>query len=200
VLIALVFFPVSRTIKNVPGFLTAVAASIVLMIALTFFAAYVLPERVATRWNISQIEGGVGERTENLRDIFVYWLSKPQLWPVGLGFSAFDAVSVREGYSHVVTVDILFELGLVATVLYFWMLARTIRSGISLFHRHRDSPRDRSTVAFLLATFVLQFLLSNKQGALWSSWGIFLAMILICRIDAHEADQSSEAPSVAGQQ
>jgi hypothetical protein len=196
VLISLFFFPISRTVRNVPGFIAAVIASVVLVVGLSFFAANVLPERVAARWDIGQIEGGVGERTQNIGEIFVYWLSRPQMWPIGLGFDAFDAVSVREGYSHILTLDILFELGFAATLLYVWMLFRTVRAGVSLFRRHRESPRDRSTVAFLLASLALQFLLSNKQGALWSSWGIFMSMILICRIDAYEA--AEEGPIRGG--
>jgi hypothetical protein len=181
--LAVVFFPVSRTVRNMTNFVFASFGALVLAALLATFAVAVLPDRVSARWTTSQMEDGVGDRVIRVGELADYWVVRPHMWPIGVGFDAFDAVSTHEGYSHVLVLDILFELGLLVFGIYIWMIFRTAKSGFKLFKRHADDPANRSTVAFLLAMFLFEFFLTNKQGALWSSWNIFLFMEIIAFLE-----------------
>jgi hypothetical protein len=189
--LAVVFFPIARTVRSITNFVFASFGALVLLAVLITFAVAVLPDRVSARWTTNQMEDGFGDRLARVGELVDYWLVRPHMWPIGVGFDAFDAVSTVGGYSHVLILDIPLELGFVVFGIYIWMIFRTAKSGFRLFQRHADDPANRSTVAFLLAMFLFEFFLTNKQGALWSSWNVFLFMEIIAFLEIEGRQESA---------
>jgi hypothetical protein len=181
--LAMVFFPVARTVRSITNFVFTSFGALVLAAVLAIVSVAVLPDRVSARWTTSQMEDGFADRVFRVGELAGYWLVRPHMWPIGVGFDAFDAVGTDEGFSHVLILDIPLELGFVVFGIYIWMIFRTTKSGIKLFRRHADDPANRSVVAFVLAMCLFEFFLSNKQGALWSSWNLFLFMEMIAFIE-----------------
>jgi hypothetical protein len=177
---AVVFFPIAQSVRSITNFVLASVGAVALALVAITFAVWVLPDNVSARWTAGQIEGGFIDRIFRVGDLAAYSIVRPHLWPIGVGFNAFDAVSLNQtDYSHVLILDILFESGVVIFGLYLWMIFRTVKSGYTLLQRHVGDPASRSTVAFLLAICLFEFFLSNKQGQLWSSWNLFLFMEVV---------------------
>ena len=84
------------------------------------------------------------------------------------------------------------ELGIPAFLLLLTALWISVRSGIILFQRFRESPSHRASVAILIAMLAYQILLANKEGNLWSSVNLFLFMLLLVRIEILTRDQEAE--------
>lgn len=192
--LAVLFFPVSRRIRNVIGFFGTAFVVLLTVPIVLFLAQLVLGASDLRRWELTTLAGGASTRLLNIVDLFAAFGSQPSAWVVGLGFNAFSWVSGanREPYSHALIVDMLTELGIPIFVLFCWWSLRVLRDGLWLLSRFGDDPVGRGTAALLLALYAYETLLVNKQGYLWAATLFFLVGILITRVRLREEALDAE--------
>ena len=185
VILAVLFFPVSKQIKSFKNFIGTIVGVGVIFPAIYFLATKFMYTDVLNRWNAEDLAGGTGVRILNIIDLLLAWVQSPFAWFVGLGFNAFSAVTSagsREGYSHNMSIDILTELGIPMFVLYLVIIYISIRHSLWLFQRFKEQPLERASISVLLALFVYQLLLVNKQANLWGNQMFFFYVILLARL------------------
>jgi hypothetical protein len=184
-ILAIVFYPISKRVRDITSFVTTAVVVAVLAAGVLAIAAWTLQGQGLRRWDADLFTEGVGIRTFNFVQLLAEWAQHPLAWLFGLGFNAFSSLGSAEaalGYSHNLPADILAELGLPMFVLFCMMLWDCVKCSRALFVRYSDYPEERSTVAILLAISSYQLLLVNKQGMLWASPSLFLWAILLGRL------------------
>ena len=182
-------FPVSRQLKSVATFLGS-TLSLMLAIAIAFVAfSIVTGEADVDRWRVDRVQDASGIRLQNIGLLLGEFVNNPGSWLIGLGFNAFSTIGndLGQGYSHCTFVDVLCEEGLPAFVALLFMCGMVIKAGRRLFLRFQNSPAQRSAVATLLALWLYQFFICNKEGNLWAAVNFFMLSCVIVRIDHREA-------------
>lgn len=185
VILAVLFFPVSKKIKSFTNFIGTIVGVGVIFPAIYFLATKFMYTDVLNRWGAEDLEGGTGVRVSNMTDLLLVWVRSPFAWIVGLGFNAFSAVTTAgsmEKYSHNMSIDILTELGIPMFILYILIIYITSRHSLWLFQRFKEQPQERASVSVLLALCVYQLLLVNKQSNLWGNQMFFFYVILLARL------------------
>ena len=190
-ILIVVFYPMSRKIKNLRSFATTVLGLALLAIvgSIIFEAT---SETEFNRWSDDAISRGANIRYSFIFKLLSAFSTAPVSWIIGLGFNAFSSFGeiYGQGYSHCTSVDILTELGFPMFVAYVAALYLTVRSCIALFKHYQDDPSMRAAVAVLVSMFTYQFMLANKEGNLWSSTNLFLFMIIIVKFDMNSKTES----------
>ena len=109
---------------------------------------------------------------------------------IGLGHNAFSAVTATDqGYSHNMFVDVLCELGVPMFLLLITALWKSLNASRALFQRFKNSPSDRAALAILFMMIPFLALIANKEGNLWSSWVLFMFMIIVTRLEIRTRDE-----------
>ena len=194
-ILIIAFYPVARKVKNFKSFLSTVFGFVTIAILAILAFQYVSGESEVNRWGDQNLESGTGIRFFFIIKLLGAFAYSPIAWIIGLGFNAFSSLGeglYGQGYSHATFVDVLAELGIPAFALLLTALWISVRSGIILFRRFRESPTHRASVAILIAMLAYQILLANKEGNLWSSVNLFLFMLLLVRIEILTRDEEAE--------
>jgi hypothetical protein len=186
--VAIVFYPLGASVRNP----RAAVATIVGIALIAFIGSQLLEflledPREAKRFTLEELVYGrssASGRVINVLTLYNAWLSNPLAPIIGLGLGAFSyySESVGDPYSHVLFADAIFELGLPGAAL---MLAFTYTSVIACFGVLRASADNRArrcTAVLLVAWFVYELLLVNKQGALWGVSSMFPAGAIMWRL------------------
>ena len=185
VILAVLFFPVSKQIKSFTNFIATIVGAGVILPAIYFLAIKFMYADVLNRWGAEDLAGGTGVRILNITDLLLVWVQSPLAWIIGLGFNAFSAVTSAgsmEKYSHNMSIDILTELGIPMFIVYILIIYISSRHSLWLFQRFKGQPQERASVSVLLALFVYQLLLVNKQSNLWQNQMFFFYAILLARL------------------
>lgn len=125
---------------------------------------------------IGQTEDALGTmpRIEMARILIDAWLADPSAILFGLGSSASWSRSLISGYTHVVPIEILGELGLVGFVFFCIAVLSLYLQAFTGNHRKQLDQRVLNNFAALVACWVFSLLISCKQGSLIYSTGLFM--------------------------
>jgi ABC-type multidrug transport system fused ATPase/permease subunit len=185
VILALLFFPVSRPVKNIAQFFLLSIGSVILLGAILLVVSFLVGNvDVAQRWlNASENDRAVGIRAANMMDMLEGFFTTPTGWLTGLGLSAFTSLTgSTEPYSHSMFVDCLVEMGLVAFGILIVMLIYSARKCLELIQFSTGHPEDRSAAVVLVALCAYQLLLMNKQGEVWASQNTVVYFLLLAKV------------------
>jgi hypothetical protein len=184
-IVALLFFPVARPLRNVSSFLLFTGSVLIGYVSITLVSDYVTGEADINRWDPKYILGATNARILNIADLFQAFGSSPLALFIGLGFNAFTGVTsaTLDTYAHNLFVEVLCELGVFFFVLLIVLLGTVLRAGRSLFLSVRDTPDLRAPVATLLAFASFDFLIAQKEGQLWNHFDMYLHFCMIARLN-----------------
>lgn len=196
VLIAVLFYPVSKRLKSIPAFFgTAIGVGTIAAVVF-LLASIVLEGFAAQRWGAGELDAGFRQRMANAAELLGDFVTSPAAWVMGLGsnaFSSLNAVAAKDEYVHNLPVEILAELGIPMFAVFMALLYITAREGLTLFRRYANRPNDRAALSVLLALGAYQLLLACKQSNLWGNGMLFLFMILITRLQKRTAGDAEHA-------
>ena len=117
VFLVIIFFPLSRPIKNLSQFFLTTFGSIALLLIIIIIGYLLLVDvDITNRWLSGQkTEEAIGVRIENFVDLLNGFMRRPSSWLLGQGINAFTSISnSQEPYSHIMFLDVLVEMGLLA--------------------------------------------------------------------------------------
>jgi len=183
--VVVAFIPVARKVKSIAGFFGVITLVATVLGATLFIASKVLFLDVLARWDARNIAQGGSHRLSNILELGEAWARQPIAWIFGLGGNAYSAVTATGGieeYPHNIFAEIAAELGLICLLVFVAMIVATVRALLWLYRRSADDVELRVAVASLAALFCYQFVLTNKQGNLWSNVFLFATMIIIARL------------------
>ena len=198
--IAILFFPISRPIKDLKQFFLITLGGFGMLILLVTVLSFLSEDQdVATRWlSGKNNEDAVAVRNANATELITAYVQSPGSWFTGLGLNAFTSVSGSlEPYSHSMFLDVLAEMGIIAfCVLCIWLWS-IFRQSISLLRYAVSHPENRSAATVLVALSAYQLLLMNKQGELWTSthtvvYFLLLAKIVVNTLETSKQDEVSD--------
>lgn len=183
--VAMICFPISRHQRSLFSYFGTMIGVIMFAGALVLVASFVLEGDMLQRWSANQLTRGAEARELNFTELFRAWFEHPPSWVFGLGFNAFTAVTTasNEPYSHSIVLDVLCELGAPLFALFVVLMWMTFQASRRLFNAVKRWPTERAAVTILIAFAIYQFMLSNKQGMLWTSGPLFLHWLLLIRMD-----------------
>ena len=185
VFITVVFFPLSRPVKNVFRFFLMMIGSLALLILIFSVISFLFSDRdVAERWLApGDADRAVGIRLANFTDLLYGFVQSPSAWIVGLGLNAFSSLTnaSSEPYSHSMFIDVFVEMGLPMFGLLIVCLAALYRQSIAVIRLSEDK-HERSCAVILVAICVYQLLLMNKQGQMWVSQNTVTYFLLLAKI------------------
>jgi hypothetical protein len=183
---AFLFVPIARGWSISRGYVLWLIAVAVMLAAIW---ATLLPDLSSVitdeegRYDTDQAMGDYEERVTAAETLLKRYLSSGVLELLfGLGNSASFSPHIIGHYTHIVSVEILCELGIVGFSLFITILALSVRAiarfiaTASLLPRGADARR---VVASLAALALLELLVSFKQGSLIRDVNLFLFPILI---------------------
>jgi hypothetical protein len=188
-ILILLFFPLSRPIKNISQFFLLSLGSIGLTLLILFVLSLLVSDaEIANRWvNASENERAVGLRSANISDLMNGFISSPGLWLPGMGISAFTSLTgSQEPYSHSIFLDVLVEMGLVSFCLMLVCIWNIFKQSLGILSSFADQPDLRSAAAVLVTLCVYQILLMNKQGQLWVSQHTLVYFLLLAKVFANQ--------------
>jgi hypothetical protein len=185
VILLIIFFPLSRPIKNLAQFFMICFGSIALLLLVALIGSFLIGDvDVSKRWlSADKSNEAVGVRLANAFELLNAFMRSPSSWLQGLGHNAFTSFSgSQEPYSHIMFIDVLAEMGIVATIILIACLFKIIAISIELLHYTNSNPQLRSAAVVLVALCAYQLLLMNKQGELWSSQNTVVYFILLAKV------------------
>jgi len=140
-------------------------------------AAYIVlntENTLSIRVNTSEDSTGAMARVELVTVLLDAWLAEPAAMIFGLGSSASWSRSILSGYSHVVPIEILGELGLFGFVFFGICVLTLFLQAFTGKHRKQLDQPALNNFAALFACWFFALLISCKQGTLLFSSGLFL--------------------------
>jgi hypothetical protein len=184
VTIPMVFLPFSRPVSNLKSYVTWAFLGIAL-VALSLYALNSFTS-IEDRWSSSTLQSDWEIRTHMVSQLLHHWWraasGDPAAFILGLGNSASFAGNIAGYYTHVLTLEVLGEEGIFGLGILLVLLCVSIRTICTAYSFSKHDPIQRGIWATLVASFVLEFLLSFKQGSLVGSGAhIFLFVILLER-------------------
>jgi hypothetical protein len=191
-LAGIVFYPMSRRIRNVRGFLAA-SIGLLVLVAVASYAVSELNIGNSRRWQLEQMQQDYeGGRLKPALKLMITWLeSSPVYWIIGLGNSASWDSSLIGFYPHFVPAEVLAEEGLIGFVIWCAMIYVTIRSIVRLNRVVKAMPEQRGLVAAMSALFLLEFLLGFKTGSLLGNVNFFAFCIMLGRMEQGVANSAA---------
>ena len=198
--LAIVFFPMSKPIKDLKQFFLLALGGFGLLILLVTVLSFLSEDQdIATRWlSGKNVAEAVEVRNANATELIAAYVRSPSNWFIGLGLNAFTSVSGSlEPYSHSMFLDVLAEMGMIAFCLVCIWLWSIFRQSLSLLRYAVSHPENRSAATVLVALSAYQLLLMNKQGELWTSthtvvYFLLLAKIVVGTLETSEQDEVSD--------
>ena len=188
-ILILLFFPISRPIKNINQFFLLTISSIGLGLLILLVLSFLVKDaEIANRWiNASENERAFGVRSSNISDLINGFISSPSLWLPGLGMNAFTSLTgSREPYSHSIFLDVFVEMGLISFCLMLVCIWIIFKQSLFILNFYADQLYLRSAAAVLVTLCVYQILLMNKQGQLWASQHSLVYFLLLAKIFANQ--------------
>ena len=181
--------PIARQLRNVRAFLSIAIGGLVMAYGASWLFDFAMAQSDSDRWTSDAIASGTAARIANIEDLLSAFTTNPLAWVFGLGSNAFSAVSKKasEGYSHNMFVDLLCEQGIPIFLVFCLACVNAFRSGQTLFLSCSADLSKRSALGVLLSMVLFSFLIAGKEGNLWSSWNVFLFLMITARIGTNES-------------
>jgi hypothetical protein len=189
-LIAFLFFPVSRKVKNNYGYLGLGLGAAFVVLLIYISVQFFITSDNLERWSLNSLTDGFELRFLIVSEAMKPWITSPLSWFFGRGAGAFITAGLVDTYPHNYIIEALTEMGLVGLFLYLMILFFTIKSAVGLFSLYRDDSEMRSAVALLCAVAVFFFLISLKQGTVHDPGTVFLWYLVIARVYWYERLQA----------
>lgn len=135
------------------------------------------------RWEAAAVMRGLSQREFAIERIFNAYQSGGLMTIVfGLGNSSSFSDRVVGIYSHNLIVEIVCELGVIGAVVFFLIVAASIRNMCSVARRIQERSAchvESRAFGALMALLLLEFLISMKQGSLLGQVWVFAFVILL---------------------
>jgi hypothetical protein len=198
----MVFFPVAAQIRNPRAAIATISGLIVIAVAASQLLDLLLEDPLeAKRFTFEEIAYGKSSasgRVTNILTLVKAWLSNPvaPLSGLGLGAFAYYSESAGEPYSHVLFADAVFELGLPGAVLMSVIVWTSARAALGTLRAGSASATMRASAALVVAWWLYELLLANKQGALWGVASLFPASAIMARLAAFACNAPNGEPAM----
>ncbi|MFO0827680.1 MAG: hypothetical protein U0572_05970 [Phycisphaerales bacterium] len=198
--LAVLYLPLSRKLANLNQFLITVSIAVLFAGGILIGQMLFVTDENEGRWSYEAVMYGGSGRLDNVLDLAGHYFRRPQFWLTGLGSAAFHDLPTTWGdpYSHVLSADLVFELGVPGIVIAIILGTGAVRSVRTLFRCVHDDPVRRASVAFLAALTTYSFLLANKKGVLWAQYDLFFGICLLARLAGLQVDAMAREQALAG--
>jgi len=133
---------------------------------------------LSSRVNRSEDSTGAMARVELVQIVMDAWVAEPSAMIFGLGNSASWSRSLLSGYSHVVPIEILTELGLFGFVFFGICVLTLFLQAFTGKYRKQLDQQTLNNFAALFACWFFTLLISCKQGTLIFSSGLLMYAVL----------------------
>lgn len=192
--IGILFLPIARKIADVRQFLITASAAVIITIAIVVVQSFFIGIDNRDRWSLDSVTTGGGGRIENVVDLIVNYFNNPALWLVGLGSTSFYDLPTSTGdpYSHVLLMDLFFELGVPGIVLGAIVFISAFKACRSLLAWSVSDPQLRSGIGFLIGLTMFEFIIANKAGMIWGNIDLFCYCCLLARLLAVSGNADHE--------
>jgi hypothetical protein len=188
--VSLLLIPVASQIKSILSLISILISTILISIIIYYVYSITLgglQSFAVKRFDINELLFGVSSaegRLSNIQTLFFAWISSPIAYLIGLGTGAFSTItSSGEDYPHNLLAEVAFELGIIGFLLLFICLISAGKSCFQLFIHYRNMQEERSAVTLLIGYIAYEFILANKQGALWGVPILFLFTSIAGRLE-----------------
>jgi hypothetical protein len=183
-----VAYPMAKPLRNAKAYASLLVTGIVMVLAASMLFDTFLSQTDNDRWRTDALASGANVRILNMLDLWSAFAANPLAWVIGLGFNAFTASSrqLTEGYSHNMFVDVLCEEGVPMFLLLCYAIVGAAGRIRLLLSRYADMPVERASIATLAALTLYCMLIAGKEGNLWSSWNVFMFLVIIARIETRD--------------
>jgi len=190
IIVSLMLIPFSIPIKNIQKFFINFIGIILFLIVVYYtynLSLADLSTGSSKRFDLYEMLFGTSSaegRFSNISGLFSAWISSPIYYLIGLGIGAFGTTSQSgDIYTHNLTADTLFELGIIGFILFVICIISALKSCYRLFMYYSMMPEQRSVVTVLIGYIFYEFILANKQGALWGIPLLFLFTSIAGRLE-----------------
>jgi len=178
VLVLIFWFPLINHISLQRSAFKAFFVAAIVLLAVAYFVS---DERFNSRWKRDLvIEHGRGRMAAANVLVDRFLQKSPESLVFGLG--SVSSYRYLGTYCHVVPVEVLCELGVLAALLFAYLIVTFYRKGFAASRFALLPPRDRALVGFLIAVFSFTLILSFKQGSFLGSSELFaygLSLVMV---------------------
>lgn len=175
----------------------SIVNGIVTLSAVALCLFVILPLVDTGRWQESALESGVALRVSMAESLWKAYLhSSFTTWIFGLGASA--SFPIAGFYIHNTPIEVLCEEGVIGLVLFVVALGIPVKRFFSALGLPIINPKvrkERNMLVVLFALLLFEFMLTNKQGTLYSAQNLFLFAILLQGRAEQMLTQKRSAPS-----
>jgi len=189
VIAGLVFFPMSRRIKNIASFVGfAIGIVLFMYISIELFSLVVEDE---TRWQKRAFWDAYryGRVEKSLILLREWFGAGPVAWIFGLGAYASYTIDGLLFYPHVVMAEILGECGFIGFFLLWLVPVGAYKSIKRCWPFVKDDPEMRGVLAATSAILFFEIILSFKQGSFFfSQFPLGVAIVLARLAECYERD------------
>lgn len=186
-LMAVLFYPVARKVKDIKQFfLLVVGLGFLGLIMFATFKLFISTENAA-RWDITLMLDSLQDRQARVGMLLRAYLENPASWLQGLGTNYFSYITGTDyDYCHNVLVEISTENGVIGLILFIATYYFTIKESRRLFALYSEDPSLRATSALLMAIFAYNAFLSLKQGCMWTIPAPWYWCVVIAKLSRYE--------------
>jgi len=186
--------PVARQVRSTKTFISIGIGLLFMVVSASWLFDFAMSQTDSDRWTSDAIVSGTATRFANIEDLVSAFISSPVALIFGLGSNAFSAVSGRvgEGYSHNIFFDLLCEQGIPIFILFCFACMSALRSGRLMLQNYSEDPAKRSALGILFAMELFSLMIAGKEGNLWSSWNVFLFLMITARMSCEDNTASQE--------
>ena len=182
-LVTLVCYPVANQGAKLKGMLVTTGGLVVLS-SLLFVVFSSLDLGTINRWNDVSVEHAIEGRGEMVKALLFEWIqSNPGYIAVGLG--ACSAFKTSGFYVHNLPGEILGEYGLVGASLFIAIYYQVFVKSIRILKKLEHYPDMRREAVLVIALFLFNTIISQKQGSFYSWPHLFFFAIAISHLERH---------------
>ncbi len=157
---------------------TAVALNIG-TIAISFLEVTGFSQSYLTRLTAATMEQDWAVRMNQVRAVAEAWSTSPGAILFGLGTAS--SFAHAGAYIHNVTLEVLFEQGIIIFMLFAFVVVRTLAAIAIMLDINGLTNDDRRLAVFFSALYVILLIVSMKQGSLYKTPNLIMIM-LFCTI------------------
>ena len=195
-LIAFLFYPLSRKIKDALGFF-GLGFGIIFILGIIYGALqFFITDENIDRWTSESLQGGFGGRWDIVMEAFAPWVRNPMAWIFGRGAGAFLTENSDHVYPHNHPVEALTEIGFIGFTIYALMMIFTLKSALGLYRMYGQDEARRGSLAILFGLSLFCFLLSLKQGSVHYLGFLYVFHFLIAKIYVYECTMAERAAEI----
>ena len=172
--VILIYFPISGRTVGIKAIVAGIFAT--LMLSILFYVLF--PMMNPGRWRIADraMEG----RLNTVQLMAEDFVEHPKYWLFGTGSGS--SWNILGTYPHNVPVEVLYEMGICGVLLMIIFAVLLLKRLRQVIADKKLEPSDRRVLATTFALVTFFFVISLKQGSLYSSNSLFMFAILADRL------------------